>query len=56
MSELSALCHKKMSELSALDYKKMSELLAFDYKKMSELRHKKRAHIQGVPVSVLISV
>lgn len=45
-----------MSELSAVSYKKMSELLAVDYKNMSELWHKKRAHIQGVPVSVLISV
>lgn len=56
MSELSALGYKKMSELLAFDYKKMSELSAAGYKKMSELRHKKRAHIQGVPVSVLISV
>ncbi|GEM_PF-4845344 len=56
MSELSAVGYKKMSELSAVGYKKMSELLAVGYKKMSELRHKKRAHLECVPVSVLISV
>lgn len=56
MSELLAVVYKKMSELLAVDYKKMSESLVVGYKNMSELRHKKRAHIQGVPVSVLISV